>query len=267
MIGMFLAHYIEDLSFRFDKMILVILCMIFARNAAMAFNRYLDREIDGQNPRTVNREIPTGKISVNAALGFVIINCLLFSITTYFINYLCFSLSPIALFVILFYSYTKRFTSLCHLVLGVGLALAPIGAYVAVAESFHLVPILYGMAVLVWVAGFDIIYALQDVSFDESQNLKSIPVVLGKQNALKLSKVLHLICATLLIIAGWQLQGIHSGIGFIHWIAVVIFVCMLIYQHTLVKSNDLRKVDLAFFTTNGIASFIFGVLVILDFYI
>jgi len=267
MIGVFLAHYIEDLSFRFDKLALVILCMIFARNAAMAFNRYLDRDIDGINPRTLAREIPAGKVSVNSAFLFVLINCLLFIGTTYFINVLCFYLSPVALFTVLIYSYTKRFTSLCHIVLGIGLALAPIGAYLAVAGSFHLVPVLYGLAVLFWVAGFDIIYALQDVSFDQSQNLKSIPVALGKENALKLSTFFHIICASLLLFAGWQLQGIHSGIGYLHWMAITVFIFLLIYQHTLVKPNDLKRVDLAFFTTNGIASLIFGILVILDFYI
>jgi len=267
MIGLFLAHFIEGYSFRIDKLILVILCMILARNAAMAFNRFLDREIDRKNPRTVSREIPAGVISSRSAFVFVAINCVLFILTTFFINSLCFYLSPIALFVILFYSYTKRFTSLCHVVLGVGLALAPIGAYLAVAGSFHLVPVLYGLAVLFWVAGFDIIYAMQDVSFDESQDLKSIPVALGKENALKLSTFIHVICASLLIFAGYRLQGIHSGIGYLHWIAVAVFLSMLIYQHTLVKPNDLKRVDLAFFTTNGLASLIFGILVILDFYI
>ena len=267
MIGMFLAHYIEGLSFRLDKLAFVILCMIFARNAAMAFNRYLDRDIDGKNPRTISREIPAGIISAKGALFFVVANCFLFVLTTYFINSLCLYLSPVALFVILFYSYTKRFTALCHIVLGVGLALAPIGAYLAVAGTFHWVPVIYGVAVLFWVAGFDIIYAMQDVSFDVSQNLKSVPVILGKKNALMLSTIFHVICGGLLVYAGWLLQGIHSGIGYLHWTAVIIFVTMLVYQHTLVKPHDLKKVDLAFFTTNGIASLVFGILVILDFYI
>ncbi len=267
MIGLFLAHFIEGYTFRLDKLGLVIICMVLARNAAMAFNRFLDKEIDRKNPRTVAREIPAGIITSRSAFVFVVINCLLFIATTFFINSLCFYLSPVALFVILFYSYTKRFTSLCHLVLGVGLALAPVGAYVAVAESFHLVPILYGFAVLFWVAGFDIIYAMQDVSFDQSQNLKSIPVHFGKVNALRLSNVFHLVCAALLVMAGYLLGQIDSGIGYIHWIAVAVFLSLLIYQHTLVKHDDLKRVDLAFFTTNGVASVIFGLLVILDFYV
>ncbi|MFY8003887.1 MAG: UbiA-like polyprenyltransferase, partial [Chitinophagaceae bacterium] len=147
--------------------ICVLICMVTARNAAMAFNRYLDREFDAKNPRTAIREIPKGIISPQNALRFVIVNCLLFIVATYFINSLCFALSPIALFVILFYSYTKRFTALCHLVLGIGLSLAPIGAYLAVTGSFALLPVLFSFAVVFWVSGFDIIFALQDEAFDK----------------------------------------------------------------------------------------------------
>lgn len=155
--------------------------MVFARNAAMAFNRYLDRDIDAKNPRTVMRDIPSGKISARATLIFVIVNCVLFIATTYLINPLCFYLSPIAIFVVLFYSYTKRFTALCHLVLGLGLGLAPIGAYIAVTGQFNIVPVLYSLAVLFWVSGFDIIYALQDEDFDRSEKLHSIPSALGRK--------------------------------------------------------------------------------------
>src|SRR5690349_9609506 len=157
------------------KLFLVILCMVFARSAAMAFNRWLDKNFDAANPRTAIREIPAGIISANKALIFVIINCIAFIITTWFINYLCFYLSFVALFVILFYSYTKRFTPLCHLVLGVGLSLAPIGAFLAVTGKFEILPLLFSFAVIFWVSGFDIIYALQDVDFDNSQKLYSIP--------------------------------------------------------------------------------------------
>ena len=150
----------QFLTYEFaGKFIFVILCMIFARSAAMAFNRFLDRNFDAKNPRTAIREIPAGIISKESALRFVIINCLLFIATTYFINRICFLLSPVALFVILFYSYTKRFTPLCHLVLGVGLSLAPIGAYLAVTGAFAFLPILFSFAVIFWVSGFDIIYA------------------------------------------------------------------------------------------------------------
>src|SRR5687767_5493639 len=184
------------------KLLLVVLCMITARSAAMAFNRWLDKSFDAQNPRTAIREIPAGIISANSALLFVIFNCLLFIICTFFINTICFFLSPVALFVILFYSYTKRFTALCHLVLGLGLSLAPIGAYLAVTGHFAVLPVLFSFTVLFWVSGFDIIYALQDIEFDKSQNLHSIPARLGKKNALRVSELLHVFSALLVITAG-----------------------------------------------------------------
>lgn len=243
---------------------LVLLCMVFARSAAMAFNRYLDRDIDEKNPRTKTREIPAGEVSPSAARNFVILNSILFIACTYFINPLCFYLSPVALLVILGYSATKRFTYLCHFVLGLGLALAPIGAYLAVTGRFDLIPLLYSMAVLLWVSGFDIIYALQDDDFDESLGLQSIPVRLGRTNALRLSSVLHLFCAGTILFAAYQLSLTYPVLGWTHWVAAVIFVGLLAYQHYLVRPNDLSRVNLAFFTTNGIASVIFGTLVILD---
>lgn len=244
--------------------LLVILCMVFARSAAMAFNRYQDRDIDEKNPRTVTREIPAGVISPQAALTFVIANCIAFITTTWFINPLCFYLSPVALIVILGYSYTKRFTALCHFVLGLGLSFAPIGAYIAVTGSFALIPVLYGTAVLLWVAGFDIIYALQDESFDKSLNLQSIPVALGTKNSLILSTVLHIFCGAIILLTGYLIGQAYNNLYWIHWLGAIIFVVLLTYQHFLVKPNDLSKVNLAFFTTNGFASLIFGGLVILD---
>ncbi len=243
----------------------IILCMIFARSAAMAFNRYLDRDIDVKNPRTVVREIPAGIISPTAALSFVIINCLLFIATTWFINLLCFFLSPIALLVILGYSYTKRFTFLCHFVLGLGLALAPLGAYLAVTGHFDILPIMYSAVVLLWVAGFDIIYALQDEEFDKSLNLNSVPVKLGKKGALQLSNILHFASAVVLFLAVWTLNTEGYSFSWIHCLGALVFIALLIYQHTLVKVNDLSKVNLAFFTTNGIASVIYGSFFILDY--
>lgn len=178
------GHGLFQLTNNFNlviRFILVILCMVFARSAAMAFNRYLDRQFDAKNPRTAIREIPAGVITPKNALMFTIISCVLFIICTWFINPICFYLSPVALFVILFYSYTKRFTALCHLVLGVGLSLAPIGAYLAVTGAFALLPVLFSFTVLFWVSGFDIIYALQDEEFDRSNELHSIPAAVGKK--------------------------------------------------------------------------------------
>jgi 4-hydroxybenzoate polyprenyltransferase len=239
--------------------LLVIVCMVSARSAAMAFNRYLDRSFDEKNPRTAIREIPKGIISPNSALRFVILSSFIFVLSTYFINSICFYLSPVALFVILFYSYTKRFTALCHLVLGVGLSLAPIGAYLAVTGVFAVLPILFSFAVVFWVSGFDIIYALQDIDFDQSQELYSIPSALGKIKALRVSELLHVFSAACVIAA-----GIYGGFHWIYWIGIAVFIGMLIYQHSIVKPNDLSKVNIAFMTANGIASVVFAVFVIAD---
>jgi 4-hydroxybenzoate polyprenyltransferase len=241
---------------------LILLCMVFARSAAMAFNRYLDRSFDAQNPRTAIREIPSGIISANSALRFTILMCALFITTTFFINMLCFALSPVALLVVLGYSFTKRFTPLCHLVLGLGLSLAPIGAYLAVTGKFALLPILFSFTVLFWVSGFDIIYALQDEEFDKKYQLKSIPAWLGKTKALRVSELLHVLSALCLIAAGFI-----GSFGIFYWIGVALFIGLLIYQHLLVKPNDLSKVNMAFFTTNGIASVVFAVFVITDIFI
>lgn len=233
--------------------------MVFARSAAMAFNRYLDRKFDALNPRTAIREIPKGIITPKNALTFTIVSCFLFVASCFFINWICFFLSPVALAVVLGYSYTKRFTPLCHLILGLGLSLAPIGAYLAVTGVFNLLPILFSFAVLFWVSGFDIIYALQDVEFDRSQNLYSIPAWLGKEKALHVSELLHLLSATSVVLAGK-----FGHFGFLYWIGVLIFIGCLIYQHSIVKPNDLRKVNIAFMTTNGIASVVFAMFVIAD---
>ena len=240
----------------------VILCMVFARNNAMAFNRYVDRDIDSLNPRTLMREIPASIIKPRSALFFTIINGTLFIITTFFINRLCFFLSPVALLVINGYSYTKRFTALSHLVLGLGLALAPIGAYIAVTGKFAVLPAIFSTIVLFWVAGFDIIYALQDEEFDNSQKLKSIPAWLGKKKAINVSVVLHLISACFVITA-----GILNASDFLYWIGTSIFLLLLVYQHLIVKPSDISKVNMAFATMNGIASITFAAFTILSLYL
>lgn len=241
------------------KFILVILCMVFARSAAMAFNRYLDRNFDAMNPRTALREIPTGILSASSTLWFTIICSLLFMVCCWFINWLCFLLSPVALFVILGYSYTKRFTPLCHLILGLGLSLAPIGAFLAVTERFDFLPVIFSFTVLTWVSGFDIIYALQDEEFDRSQKLYSIPAALGKEKALRISRLLH-VSSTLFVV----LAGLYGAFGWLYWIGVAFFAGMLLYQHSIVNPNDLRKVNFAFMTANGIASVVFSIFVISD---
>ena len=246
-----------DLSIRL--LLLVILCMIFARNTAMGFNRLADKEFDALNPRTRKREIPSGIISARAAAVFVIFNAVLFIVTTGFINRLTLILSPVALLVIIGYSLTKRITSLCHFVLGLGLSLAPIGAYISVTGKFSILPLIYSFIVLSWVSGFDIIYALQDDEFDRSTQLHSLPSATGRKKALAISIFVHILTFALVLTAGF-----YNKSGVIFWTGAVLFTLLLFYQHSIVSHDDISKVTLAFGTTNGIASIIFAVFVILD---
>jgi 4-hydroxybenzoate polyprenyltransferase len=261
-IGFVLGMADQEGVFNIQKFLLMLACMVFARSAAMAFNRYIDRAFDEKNPRTKSREIPAGIISPNKALFYVIINSLLFILATYFINPICFYLSPIALLVVLGYSYTKRFTALCHFVLGLGLALAPIGAYLSVTATFSMLPIWYSLAVITWVSGFDIIYAMQDVEIDSELQLNSIPNALGKVHALQLSSLLHVLSFLFVLIPIF-----FFPFGIYYWIGLGIFAAMLIYQHSIVKPSDLSKVNIAFMTTNGIASVAFALFFLLDYFI
>ncbi|MBE8714513.1 UbiA-like polyprenyltransferase [Sphingobacterium hungaricum] len=258
-IGFFLALDTTTNQFNWLLFVLMLICMVTARNAAMAFNRYLDRDIDAANPRTAIRDIPAGRISANQALIFTIINCAIFCMATYFINPLCFALSPIALFVVLFYSYTKTITPLCHLVLGLGLGLAPIGAYLVVTGAFNIIPIFYGLAVLTWVSGFDIIYALQDEEFDRENGLNSIPANFGGKNALRISEVLHVLSFIFVLLPAFYME-----VGILYYIGVAFYGALLIYQHRIVSVDDLSRVNRAFMTTNGVASVIFAVFYLLD---
>jgi len=259
LLGFSLATIHHSDSLNLKLLFLVVLCMLFARNAAMSFNRWADRDIDEVNPRTAKREIPAHIIRQQSALAFCLANALLFIAATWFINPLCFYLSPIALVVILGYSLTKRFTALSHFVLGLGLALAPTGAYLAVTGNFDWIPVIISLSVLCWVSGFDIIYALQDDEFDRDNQLRSIPVLLGRKRALLLSLLLHILTVFLLVTA-----GIEGNFKNIYWIGLGIFSFLLFYQHTIVKYNDLRRVNIAFFTLNGIASILFSLFAITD---
>lgn len=260
MIGFFEGAHEYRNHFPWLTLLLVVLCMVFARNAAMGFNRYIDRKFDAQNPRTSNRDVPVGKISPRAALLFVMVNVILFITVTYFINQLTFYLSPIALLIILGYSYTKRFTSLSHFVLGMGLAIAPTGAYIAVTGGWALLPLLYSLLVLLWVGGFDILYALPDEDFDKSIKLNSIPVLLGRKRAMLLSWIVHILAVVVVIYIGFS-QGV------LYWFGAVAFIALLNYQHLIVKPNNLSRLNAAFFTTNGIASVCYALFTILDMYI
>ena len=230
----------------------VVLCMVFARNAAMGFNRWADRAFDAANERTAVRDIPAGNVSARAALIFVIANAALFVVSAYMINPLCFYLSPVALVTILAYSLTKRFTSLCHFVLGLGLSLAPIGAYIAVTGRFDPLPLLFSFIVLLWTGGFDILYSLQDEEFDRRNNLHSVPSMLGRRRAMLLSSAVHVLVAVAVVLAGFG--GMFHPI---YWAGAAVFVALLVYQHRLVKPDDISKVNLAFGTTNGVAALVF----------
>jgi 4-hydroxybenzoate polyprenyltransferase len=259
LIGFSLAVSGENQSFSLRLLLLIVLCMIFARNAAMGFNRIADNRFDALNPRTRNREIPAGAISIKAAAIFVIVNSLLFIITAGFINTLTLILSPVALLIILGYSLTKRVTSLSHFILGLGLSLAPIGAYISVTGTFALLPVIYSLIVITWVSGFDILYALQDEDFDKSNRLHSIPAVTGIRRAIIISIGIHILTIILVITAGFLGKG-----GVLYWIGTLIFASLLIYQHIIVKHDDLSRLTVAFGTTNGIVSIFFSLFVIID---
>lgn len=259
LIGFFLALHGTEHTFSIRLFILIVLCMVFARSAAMSFNRITDQHIDKKNERTAQREIPSGKISARAAIIFMALHSSLFIFTTYFINPLCFYLSPVALFVILIYSVTKRFTYLCHYILGLGLSLAPIGAYISITGEFSIVPIIFSLVVLTWSGGFDILYALQDEEFDIQEKLHSIPAQFGRKKAMQISNVTHIITALLVIAA-----GVVGDFSFLYWGGALAFIGLLILQHSLVKPHDISKVNLAFGTTNGVASIVFACFVIAD---
>lgn len=246
-------------SFSWKILILIVLCMIFARNAAMAFNRIADRYYDALNPRTSAREIPSGKIKVRAAVFFVIINSLLFVLCAGLINRLTLILSPVALAIIIGYSLTKRFTMLCHFILGLGLSLAPAGAYISLTGEFHLPPVLFSLIVLTWVSGFDIIYSLQDDQFDRENRLISIPSAKGRKTALAISGIIHFFTSVFVVIAGLILEG-----GIFYWTGTALFLFLLIYQHLIVKPDDISRVNLAFSTLNGFGSVLFAFFVITD---
>ncbi|MDR1343209.1 MAG: putative 4-hydroxybenzoate polyprenyltransferase [Prevotellaceae bacterium] len=256
-IGYFLAQQQAE-SFRWELLLLVVLCMFFARNAAMSFNRYVDRLFDAANPRTALREIPRGVVQPKHALLFCLANALLFVATTFFINRLCLALSPVALALVLGYSYAKRFTAWCHFILGLGLSIAPVGAYIAVSGAFAAPPMLLAALVLLWSGGFDIIYALPDEEFDRQQRLHSVPAALGRKAALWLSAAVHLACFAIILYF-----GIYVINNAFYWTGAFIFAGCLVYQHKILSINDISKVNIAFAAVNGVASIIFAVFCIL----
>lgn len=233
----------------------IIIAMVGARSGAMGLNRIIDRKIDTKNPRTANREIPSGKIRVRDAGVFTFISFALFIFAAYNLNPLCLKLSPIAILVLTFYSYTKRFTWLSHFVLGIAISAAPLGAWIAVRGTFNLEIIPLSISVIFWLAGFDVLYALQDIEFDRNYGLYSIPQRFGIKRSLMLSRIFHFITWLLLVF-----NGIVFDLNFLYWIGMIVVAGMLIYEHSLVRHDDLNKLNMAFFNMNGyisIAVFVF----------
>jgi 4-hydroxybenzoate polyprenyltransferase len=257
--GYFLGAAYAGAGFDLRIFLTVVLCMVFARNAAMGFNRYADRFIDAKNPRTEKREIPLGIVRSRAALIFVAVNSAAFVAACCFLNPLAFCLSPVALLVTLGYSFAKRYTSLCHFALGAGLSLAPIGAYLAVTGAFAWLPLMFSFVVLLWSGGFDIIYALQDEDFDVRERLHSIPARMGARRALAVSSAVHAVAGILTVAI-----GVRWDFGLCYAIGAAIFLFLLLYQHLIVKPDDLSRVNAAFFTSNGVASIVFATFTILD---
>jgi 4-hydroxybenzoate polyprenyltransferase len=234
----------------------ILVAMVGARSAAMSFNRIVDRRIDAKNPRTARREIPAGVVSPAAAALFCAGSTVLFVLAAAQLNRLCLYLSPVALSIVLGYSYAKRVTSFAHLFLGLALAIAPVGAWVAVTGAFALPPVLLGFAVLFWVAGFDVIYSLQDEAFDRAEGLRSIPARFGAARALRIARLFHGATLVLLYAVFLAVSG-----GWLFGAAVVVAGLFLVRQHRLVSPGDLSRVDAAFFTANGwlsVAVFVLG---------
>jgi len=230
----------------------ILVAMVGARSAAMSFNRIVDRGIDARNPRTASRELPAGILSVRFAALFSAVSAALFVLAAAQLNRLCLLLSPVALAVVLGYSLTKRFTSLSHLVLGLSLAIAPVGAWIAVTGALALLPVVLALAVVFWVAGFDVLYSLQDETFDREQGLRSLPAQLGNRRALLLSALFHAAALALLFGTFVLARG-----GLLFGLGVVLAGAFLVRQHAIVRPGDLSRVDAAFFTANGWLSVIF----------
>ncbi|HKS06310.1 MAG TPA: UbiA-like polyprenyltransferase [Gemmatimonadaceae bacterium] len=259
-VGVVLASYATPVTL--GTVVWVVVAFTAARFAAMGFNRIVDRDVDAKNPRTRAREIPAGTIGVREARVAVAVACVVFMIAARQLNALAFALSPVALLVVLFYSYTKRFTSLSHIVLGLGLGIAPVGGYLAVAGAWP-APwwglVALAAAVCAWVAGFDVLYALQDIEFDRREQLRSVPASLGVDGAIHAARALHATSVFLLALAGTALA---PNAGWVFGVGAV--ALLLVWEHRLVRGGDLSKLDAAFFTMNGVISMVFCTIVLVS---
>lgn len=264
LVGVVLASYVAPV--RPAMVGWVVLAFTAARFAAMGFNRIADRAIDARNPRTAMRELPSGKLGVAEATAAVVVASALFGVAAWQLNPLCLMLAPVALAWVLFYSYTKRFTRWAHLVLGIGMGIAPAGGYLAVtghwSQPWWVLPALVA-AVMTWGGGFDVLYALQDVDFDREHGLHSLPAAIGVRNAIQVSRGLHAATVGLLAIVVSQAAGVASA-GWISYAGVVAVAALLTYEHTLVSEEDLSRLDAAFFTMNGVISIVFFAFILID---
>jgi len=261
LIAFFSALHVYRFELTWGLLGWVLLCMVTARTAAMAFNRLVDREIDARNPRTANRHLPRGIVSGEEAWSLVIGGGLIFVLACSRINTWTFALSPFALAVVLGYSLTKYFTPLTHFFLGLALALAPAGAWIAVANSVDFAPVILGAGVMAWVAGFDILYALQDEASDRRQRLCSLVVRLGREQAMRLSSALHG-----LAVLGFALFGVLAGLGGYYYVGVALVAGALIYEHRIVSPQDISRINAAFFAANGFVSMALSVFTLVDLY-
>lgn len=240
----------------------IMVAMVGARSGAMGLNRIIDRNIDSANPRTAGREIPKGLMGLGEAVGFVVLSFGFMVIAAYALNPLCLALSPVAIAVLFLYSYTKRFTWASHFILGLSISAAPVGAWIAVTGTFDIEILSLGLAVVFWLAGFDVLYALQDMEFDKSYGLYSIPSRFGTRKSLRLARMFHLVAFMLL-----AANGIIFGLGAFYWTGMFVIAGLFLYEHSLLKENDLTKLDLAFFNMNGYISVTILLFTLMDFMI
>ena len=238
----------------------IIIAMVGARSGAMGLNRIIDSKIDSANPRTKRREIPRGAISVLAAVLFVVVSFIFMVFAAYMLNPLCLKLSPVAIAILVLYSYTKRFTWMSHFFLGLSISAAPLGAWLAVKGSFDIEIIPLAIAVIFWLAGFDVLYALQDIDFDRRYGLYSIPKRFGISKSIYLSRIFH-ITSFLLLVA----NGIIFKLGGLYWTGMFLTAGLFLYEHSLITIDDLRKLDIAFFNMNGYISVTIFIFTLMDY--
>ena len=243
-----------------EKIIWIVVCMVGARSAAMAFNRVLDARFDAKNPRTQDRALPAGRVDIRSYWLFLIVSSAIFIFAANMLNSLAFYLSPVALLIVFFYSFTKRFTAYSHFWLGLAIAISPVGAWVAIREEISFSSFNLGAAVIFWLVGFDILYSCMDVEFDRSSGLKSIPQKFGIENALRIAFASHGVMVLFLL----GLLLFVGQLGVLYSIGVVVVAILLFYEHSLVRPDDLSRINIAFFNINGIISLGLMVFVIID---